>query len=198
MYLYGYDFNRNTRSIRAGVIPFTIKDNQLYFLLGIDRNTRELTDFGGGVKSTESVVDAAYRELFEESCKLFNGDIFKTDITSSIAITDYMHNITIFFVHVNSSWLQRAELEFSNHQKKLVGKKYNELVGIKWINDQDFEMIAFDRRNQSMWIRIQNILCENTSWDELRFSLMSGSDMTIVKPSNFMDQSFRYLINVKN
>ena len=178
MYLYGYDF-QNSRSIRAGVIPFTIKNNHLYFLLGIDRGTRELSDFGGGVKMSETMVDAAYRELLEESCKLFCGVISKNDLTCSVAITNHVQNTAIFFVYIDSSWLQRAESEFSDCQRKLAGvKKYNELIGIKWVKDQDFETIAFDKYNQCMWRRIQNILCGNTSWNELRFSLILGPELT--------------------
>ncbi len=180
MYLHGYDF-QTTRLIRAGVIPFTIKNNHLYFLLGIDRGTRELTDFGGGVKASESMVDAAYRELLEESCKLFYSDISKNDVTSSVAITNHVQNTAIFFVYIDSGWLQRAESEFNNYQRRLVGvKKYNELIGVKWVKEQDFEMIAFDKCNQCMWRRIQNILCENTNWTELRFSLILGPDLTRV------------------
>lgn len=178
MYLYGYDF-QNSRSIRAGVIPFTIKNNYLYFLLGIDRETRELTDFGGGVKITESMVDAAYREFFEESCRLFCNDISKNDVTRSVAITNGVQNTAIFFVYIDSTWLQRAESEFNGCQRKLPKvKKYNELIGVKWVNEQDFKSMAFDKCNQCMWKRIQNILCENTSWNELRFSLILGPDLS--------------------
>ena len=32
---------------RAGVIPYTIVNNDIIFLMGIDNKTREYTDFGG-------------------------------------------------------------------------------------------------------------------------------------------------------
>ena len=40
---------------RGGVIVYTIKNEELFFLLGIDRKTREYTDFGGGCKQGETL-----------------------------------------------------------------------------------------------------------------------------------------------
>ena len=57
---------------RAGVIPYTIKDGKKYFLLGIDAKFGTLTDFGGGVKRGENFIEAACRELDEESLGIFN------------------------------------------------------------------------------------------------------------------------------
>src|SRR3989304_3199471 len=119
MYLFGDDCNA-LRTIRAGVIPFTIKNNRLYFLLGVYRDTGELTDFGGGVKTSESIIDAAYRELFEESCKIFDDSILKTDLNRSIVITNTVQNMAIFFLYLHSEWLQKAEVKFNTSQKTLI------------------------------------------------------------------------------
>ena len=158
---------------RAGVIPYTIRDQRLYFLLGIDRRTRELTDFGGGVKITETMVKGALREFDEESCKMFGNSITEEHLTESPAVTNHDRNIAIFFVNIDSKWLDDAEIEFVNKQKELGDmKKHNELIGVKWVSQENFRLIAFNRKSQCMWKRIQNILCWNTSWCELHLTLL--------------------------
>jgi len=67
--------NLSAHVLRAGVIPFTIYDNRLYFLMGIDRATGELTDFGGHSKMTETIAETALRELTEETCEIFKDDL---------------------------------------------------------------------------------------------------------------------------
>jgi hypothetical protein len=57
---------------RAGIIPYTVIDNKKFFCLGIDAMYGTLTDFGGGVKRSENFVEAACRELEEESLGIFN------------------------------------------------------------------------------------------------------------------------------
>lgn len=54
--------------IRAGLIPFTIKDNQRYYLLGLF-NDHVFTDMGGGCKSSleERPIDCLTREIKEEA-----------------------------------------------------------------------------------------------------------------------------------
>jgi len=58
----------------AGVIPFAIHNNQLYFLFQtvfVGRKTGFYIDFGGGVDDGESSQHAATREFVEETETLF-------------------------------------------------------------------------------------------------------------------------------
>ncbi len=189
MFIYGQELNTKTGPNRAGVIPFTVREHRIYFLLGIDRRTRELTDFGGGVKSTETMVDAALREFTEETCTIFESVITKEHIKRSPAVTNPTRDSAIFFLHIDPAWLDSAEPSFRLRQRNLCDiRKHNELIGIKWISDQDFKMVAFNRRNQCMWKRIQNILCWNTTWLELRLVLLLGPELT-----NAVKNSWYYL-----
>jgi hypothetical protein len=156
MFIYSQDLDHEKKTpVRAGVIPFTVRDHRLHFLLGIDRRTRELTDFGGGVKNTETMLDAAFRELLEESCKIFGGSVTKEHLKESPAVANSSRTAAIFFI-----------------------KKHNELIGVKWVDQENFKLIAFNRRSQCMWKRIQNILCWNTTWSDLRLTLMLGPELT--------------------
>jgi hypothetical protein len=167
-----------TKPKRAGVIPYTIRDSKLYFLLGVDRASRDLTDFGGGVKGTESAIDTAFRELMEETCELFGNTINKDELLNSPVITTRSGKMAIFFLYVDPNWLYHAEPIFRACQSRLYKiKKYNEMLGIKWVVDIDFKIIAFNRYNQSMWKRVQNILSFNTNWNELRIRLFCGHEL---------------------
>lgn len=57
---------------RAGIIPFTRLHGEIYYFLTIDANFQELTDPGGHVKERESFLQAAVRELDEETLGIFN------------------------------------------------------------------------------------------------------------------------------
>ena len=189
MFVNGRDLNSQKGAVRAGVIPFTVRENRLHFLLGIDRRTRELTDFGGGVKSHETMVGAAHRELEEESCGLFESIIKESQLQSSPAISNSERNTAIFFLRIDPEWLDTAEQIFSKKQQALAEiKKHNELIGVKWVAQEDFKLIAFNRRSQCMWKRVQNILRWNTTWNELRLQLMLGPELT-----NAVKTSWNYL-----
>src|SRR6188768_4186851 len=131
-----------TTPFRAGVIPFAIKNNELYCLMAIDKKSREYCDFGGGVKSGESFIDGALRELHEESCEIFDGVITESELMESIVVTDL--STSIFFVQVSEDWIDNAETIFKDNQKKYSYKKYKENIGIKWIHEFHFNQMAFD------------------------------------------------------
>lgn len=90
------------RFSRAGIIPYTIIDNKKFFCLGIDNTYGTLTDFGGGVKKYENFVEAACRELEEESLGIFN---FTTkELMEKVrknSTTIYDSNTAILFLHVH-------------------------------------------------------------------------------------------------
>jgi len=185
MFIYNHKFVPTNGICRAGVIPFTIKDNRLYFLLGIDRKTRELTDFGGGAKSNETMVQAGFRELMEESCEIFAGNVSIKNLLNSPAILNEAKNAIIFFLKIDSTWLNFAEQKFAKNQQIFSDiSKHNELIGIKWVEDKYFREIAFNRKNQCMWRRVQNILISSTNWIELRLALLIGSEV-----NNILDNS---------
>ncbi len=189
LFVKGRNLEKQNGITRAGVIPFTVRDNLIHFLLGIDRRTRELTDFGGGVKSTETIIGGAYRELGEESCELFGSFVTEDQLYSSLALINREGTTAIFFLRVAPEWLDIAEQEFSNKQKNLTEyRKHNELIGIKWVNQDSFKFIAFNRRSQCMWKRIQNIFYWNTTWNELQLTLMLGPELTTA-----VQNSFNYL-----
>ncbi len=54
----------------AGILPYTIKDNNLIFLIGLDASRKNIggwTDFGGTQEGNESDLETAIREGSEET-----------------------------------------------------------------------------------------------------------------------------------
>lgn len=180
---------KNIKNVtRSGVIPYTWCSGYLWFLLGIDKKTRDLTDFGGGRKRKESPVDAAYREFNEETCNMFESSVTKEDISKSIAIQDSENSI--FFTHISEKWLNTASEQFKIAQRNVISPhqvptlsstmkylpktlhKHIELIDIKWVREDYFWNIAFSMKNLCMWKRIQDLFKNHTTSLELKVFLM--------------------------
>lgn len=82
---------------RAGVIPYIIyKGKKVMFCMGIDRISRDLTDFGGKVEIKDAnPVYGGLREFKEESLGVF-GEFIIGDVSNDIVL--YNDNMMIMFV----------------------------------------------------------------------------------------------------
>jgi len=122
--------------LRAGVIPFTIKEDKKYFCLGIDAKYGTLTDFGGGVKRNEHFLNAACRELEEESLGIFD---FRSnecmEKLNSNSLTIHDNNTAIIFVNVN---IDNMDDITRLYNKKVVTASKPENSGIIWIPEDVF------------------------------------------------------------
>lgn len=172
-------YKRKTRLSRAGVIPFTIKNGVIYFLVGIDNKTGEMTDFGGGVKNHETFVTCAVRELAEESCEIFTNIITEKVLENSFAIVDKNSTNVIFFPFINNEYLDKAPVHFKiAHNKLSHMKKYNELVAVRWLKEDCFIDIAYCHYPNCMWDKVKLMFRQNIFWRELRCSLLNCRQQT--------------------
>jgi hypothetical protein len=180
MLLNGFNLNKSLlpTNKRAGVIPYTVFQGRLFFLLGVDRKTNEYTDFGGGCKNNETLLDGAWREFQEETCGVFS--MFdKSCLTTSIAVCNETKDSAIFFVEVPYVLLDIAPPLFMNIQKEnILNKKCLENVSIQWIDDEDFRDMAF-KNSKLMWVRINKFLSEHTEWDDLKMKIVLRRAITI-------------------
>jgi len=74
----GHELDITIPPCRCAVLPYFISNTgKIYLVFGIDRNTGDITDWGGSVKPGETSAQAAGRELGEESCGIIiiNDDI---------------------------------------------------------------------------------------------------------------------------
>lgn len=144
---------------RSGVIPYIYEGGKLYFLLGVDRKTNELTDLGGGVKKGENSLSAAIREFKEESRSSFNKKYYRANTYAlAPAVHDKDHKMSVIFLPVHTRWFLMAPVIFKEIQTK---KKTDELVDIRWYQLEEFMSILFDPRNKLMWKMVQKFFITN-------------------------------------
>lgn len=117
-YIKNIDWSRQ-RQRRSGVVVYTTYADSILLLMGVDTESGDVTDFGGGVKIKhgEGPLDAAVRELKEESYGVL-GEIKKSDISDHLAI--YTDDLMIIFIHINFD-VDAVMVEF-NTRRDIVDK----------------------------------------------------------------------------
>lgn len=124
------------RPQRAGIIIYTVVNGAIYFGLGLDSRSHDLTDFGGGInyRTDENVISGAIREFNEETLDIFE-NITIENIKSCPVIYDNKN--LIVFVHLNID----PELVSSSFQEKYKQVKYSqpEVCAITWLNWEEFK-----------------------------------------------------------
>jgi hypothetical protein len=123
---------------RGGVILYTILNGELYFALGLDSRTHELTDFAGGIsyKRDGNVISGALREYQEETLNIFS-PLSYDNITHCPVIYD-SNNLTIFIrVDVNPDDVSRVFGQRYEAYSKL-NKGVPEVCSITWLNIKEF------------------------------------------------------------
>ena len=136
--------------VRCGAIIYTHNKGKTYFCLGVDSSYGDLTDFSGGIKKEESLVEGGLRELEEESQNVF-GDIKKEDIQDCMAF--YTKNMMIIFIHRN---VDMEEIK-RNFQNRISGKTQLEVSNICWLEKEDF-LNSVNGKGKRIYSRVRKIL----------------------------------------
>lgn len=144
--------------VRAGAIIYTKKDGETYFCLGVDTQSGNLTDFGGGVKKDECVLDGALRELAEESLSVF-GVIYKDDINKST--TFHTSNMAIVFIPLDVNMEEIHEGFQEKLREKESEKEATEVCDIVWLDAKDF-LESIHGRGLKLYIRVRKLLAKVT------------------------------------
>ena len=84
----------NARGGAVAILKVKGDNSKSVICMGLDAVYKEITDVGGGVKSTERFFDAAQREFREETLKVFK----KYPTSKSVYYHDNM--IIIFYVYI--------------------------------------------------------------------------------------------------
>ena len=134
--------------IRCGVIIYTHFNNKTYFCLGVDSAFGDLTDFGGGVKQNETIIEGGLRELEEESHNVF-GKIYPEEVSDCMAF--YTNNMMIVFIKRNVK-INETKKNFKN-----IVTDNSEVSDIYWIEKEDF-ISSISGKGRRIYSRVRKIL----------------------------------------
>ncbi len=163
---------------RAAVVPYIVKEGELFFLLGQDRQSGDITDLGGGVKQYESTLAAALRELDEESDEIL-GSLKPNDFSCSVALLD--NQMGVLFIPLSKRWYVDAPKLFNSKKGTCKKKSHTEIKQLIWFNEKDFqELIRPNSQNSSkMWKRLRGFYHRNFT-DKLKNALQLTYNRAIV------------------
>ena len=144
---------KNIKPSRSGAIVYTLYKNKIYFILGIDTKSGDITDFGGGVSlKREDVITGGLRELSEESLGIF-GNISKDEVKNCLAVYD--ENNIIIFIRID------IDITSKYHEFKSRLKCVNnpEVKDIKFYDKKNFiDLFEGNSVGNIMYDRIRNLL----------------------------------------
>ena len=136
--------------VRSGAIVYTRVKGKTYFCFGVDTESGNLTDFGGGVTKYETVVQGGLRELEEESQGVF-GPIKEKDICDTMSF--YTYNMAIMFIPLDVN-LNKTVKDFKN---KLKNTGSAEVCNIVWLNIDDL-LNSIEGNGKKLYVRVRRLL----------------------------------------
>ena len=153
---FAKDMNVNKEiAVRAGAIIYTHKNGETLFCLGIDTHSGNITDFGGGVKKEETIIEGGLRELEEESQSVF-GTLTPKDVEDSVIF--HCYNMAIMFIPMDVD-----PTSISNTFKKNVANcPEPEVCGIVWLTTKEL-LESIHGRGNKMYVRVRRLLNKVTT-----------------------------------
>ena len=140
---------------RCGVIPYTIIDNEVHFLFAEYSKSKELCDFGGGIRKTESSLTGGFREFLEESRSIFSDISSPNDLSHSVAIIDKRRLMALIFVYIDPAWYSTARTVFHSTSKVDLKKSSLEIEDIRWVKMTELAKLLW---SDEMWERLRKFL----------------------------------------
>ena len=131
------DYTQFKPHVRSGAIVYTHHKGKTYFCLGIDSEYGDLTDFGGGVKKDENIIEGGLRELEEESQGIF-GKFIYNHVKDSLAV--YSNNMLIMFIKSDIN-MDESKMVFNNRIMDKINKNPEtnlEVSNILWLSCDEF------------------------------------------------------------
>ena len=149
---YDYIMPVLKRTRRSSVVPYVKTEGKIYFLFGIDKTHREMTDLGGGIKKNETSTQAAHREFHEETRGIFDQVINTLSLSNCKSfIGNYT---TVTFVQVHPGWRKLANERFKS--RKSAKKIHNEISELLWVSSDDLGAIIKGGGKVAMWEKLTN------------------------------------------
>lgn len=136
---------------RAGIIVYNFYQDKVLLCMGVDRKTKELTDFGGGIsyKLDKNAIRGAIREFTEESLGVF-GEIEEKDLAECVVA--YTCNMAIIFLPLACNPEEITKLFISRYSKEKVG----EVSSLAWMEAKTFLTTLYKKKK--IYIRVYKLL----------------------------------------
>lgn len=163
----------NYKTYRGGVIPYTILNGKVYFLLARHAETGELGDFGGGIKKVEFALNGSIREYTEETNGIFSKFYNSSnDFLDKLALVDG-DKMVVIFVPIGRYWLQNenAQNAFVDSKSNGCKKSSEEISELVWVDEDRFAGLVnkmprkcgFDRTRRNNWTK-ENVNEKDKLW----------------------------------
>ena len=144
------------KTYSAGILPYTIRNNEIYYLLGRDWRDEGWSDFGGKSEEndTNDTIKTAMREFYEETmgsvlCKneLEYDAIKKLAYIRSVTLNGSPYFMYFLFVKdMNYPDFFHKIYDFLN-QTNISHDKYLEKCEISWVSSYDMRNAKVKLRN---------------------------------------------------
>ena len=153
----------NIYTARAGVLPFTIRNEYIYFLLAVDCGTQEYCDFGGGRKKYETSLSTSLREFKEETRNILPSHYYDQNYVSNcISIVDGTKNAITFIplqeIHCTDIF-QKFECTTLSHKSNM------EISNMCWVSGTNLNNMV-KHKDRVLWKKLRFVL-ENINTREL-------------------------------
>lgn len=147
----------NVKPKRAGVILYTVHNDNIFIGLGLDAKTHDLTDFGGTVHypTDKDVITGALREFDEETLSIFNVPT-ETEIDSCPVLYDNANLIIFLHININPDQISKTFNE-KYYQTINYTNSVPEVCGITWITWEEFQHNITTK--SILFSRVRKFLC---------------------------------------
>jgi hypothetical protein len=142
----------------AGILPYTIKNNKLYFLLG-ENYGKGWKDFGGMCEKNEFILTTAKREFMEES---LSSILTKHELNCRILshydsiVINKNEYYRVYFLYIKPNQFNK-KLFFKN-RSITTSKHEKEITTIKWFSCK--QLSTFTNFRYSNYIKFFKTICK--------------------------------------
>ncbi len=145
---------RKQKQKRSGFIIYSVVDDKIIYGMGIDSNSGEITDFGGGVESDDkNVICAGLREFTEETLLSF-GILDEKDTSEFFSI--YSDSVMITFAHLDFN-MDEVTKHFDSERIKVKETGKIEVDRLVWMTHD--ELTKCVRTNSpKMYERVRRLI----------------------------------------
>ena len=121
----------------AGIIPYIILNETVFYLLGKEKSNKKWSGFVGNYDSNDmSIYNTAIREFNEETCLIYSEYLYSisklVNNTEPIIVSKKNKNIYIFFIEFPVRFFENNNIKFFKNINITTLKEYKEKEKLGW------------------------------------------------------------------